>query len=138
MSQLYPSFKESLLKAFFLGEIFPNDVLLKVCFVGAGFSFDSEHRTLDDIAGILIPGVVIPGASISTAGTVSAANLIPAVEGIETTFELEGFVLYAEDAVTADTQLIGHVDVLQSGSLPVTVDGPTLNLRWSLGGIFGI
>lgn len=138
MSQLYPSFKESLLKAFFLGETFPNDVLMKVCFVGAGFTFNSTDRTLADIEGIVSPGVLIPGASISPAGTVSAANLIPAIDGNETTIEITGFVLYAEDSVTAETQLIGHINSLQTGILPITVDGPTLNVRWPSGGIFGI
>jgi hypothetical protein len=138
MSQLYPTFKVALLRGFFAGEIFPNDVLLKVCFVGESFVFNAEHTTLDEISGVEVPGVLIPSASITSTAVVTAPSLIPALEGITDPVNVAAMVVYAEDAVTGDTQLIGVIDSLLEGTLPMLVDTPTLNLRWPSGGIFGI
>lgn len=138
MSQLYPTFKVALLRGFFLGEVFPNDVVLKVCFVGESFAFDPAHATLDDITGIEIAGVAIPGANIASTAVVTAANMIPALEGLTDPASVAGLVVYAEDAVTGQTQLIGFINSLLAGTFPMLIDTPTLNLRWPSGGIFGI
>ena len=138
MSALYPTFKVALLRGFLFGEVFPNPAVLKVCFIDDSFVYDPTNETLDDIIGIVVAGITIPGVTVTSAGVVRGANLIPALSEIPVPFDLHGFVVYLEDTVTEETRLVGHIDDLVIGELPQLIDTPTLNLRWPAGGIFGI
>lgn len=137
-NQLYPSFREALLRAFFLSESFANDVALKVVLVGDGYTYNASHRTLEDLSDIVAPGVVIPSVTISPSAVVDAPDMVPAFTGLTTGLDGKAVIIYAEDTVTLETQLVGYADVATDGSLPFVLSQEELIIRWPPSGIFGI
>jgi hypothetical protein len=137
-NQLYPSFKEALLRAFLLGEGFANPVEVMVTLVGPAYEFDESHRTDADLSDVIGTPIEIPGIAVSAAAVVDGGDLIPAFTGLAISTTVSGLVVYARDSVTLESQLIGFIDTATNGSLPAAIALPDLNLRWPPTGIFGI
>lgn len=126
-----------MLRAFFLGESFPNDVNILVALVGDGYTYDSSHSTLADVVDV-IAAVPIPDVTISSLAVVDAPDMVPAFTELGTGDNVKALVLYAEDSVSNDTQLIGYMDSAVQGSIPFVISQDELIIRWPSGGIFGI
>lgn len=137
-NQLYPSFKEALLRAYLLGEGFANPVEVMVVALGDGYAYNDSHRTDADLSDLIAGPVEIPGIAVSAAAVVDGADLIPAFTGLTISETISSLVVYARDSVTLESQLIGFIDTATNGSLPAAIALPDLNLRWPPTGIFGI
>lgn len=127
-----------MLRAFFLGESFANSVNLKVALVGPDYTFNPSHTSTADLTDVVGTPVAIPDVTISAASVVDAPDMIPAFTGLTPGVDVAALVIYAEDSVTLEDQLIGFIDTAVNEGIPFIISLDELSIRWPSGGIFGI
>lgn len=130
MSQLYPKFKESLLR-WALGDGTHGAAKFCLALADESFSYDPSDSQLDDLNGVWLSGHEIEGASI-TNGLLFAPT--SQIEGVTIGQTLGAIVVYV--AWDSGNHLVGYFDQASFPSLPTTVPAENVNIEWSSQGIF--
>lgn len=141
MSQLYPTFLETLWSSFLVGDgPSPASVTLHCAGVADTYVFDSAHTIYADIEDFVIleplelEGVTITGGVIDATDTLYTRDLVPVSDG-ESIPDLGAAVIYA--AYSGQTLLMAYLDQ-GFGSLPQSLAGTNFTFKWNVSGIFKI
>ena len=134
---LYGSWLEHMMNVYFKTEDHwtPDPVDMYVCGVGAGYTFNPNHETVEDL------GINVVLEPVAMSEVTTDMGLLDAADTETETVDEAGDVAVAVVIFIANddgSQLLAYIDEGEEGQLPITFVQGKLFIRWNPAGIFRI